>query len=890
MSIRNLNYLFAPRSVALIGASERPRSVGSVVMQNLCAGDFSGPIFPVNPNYRSVAGVAAYANVDALPVTPDLAVICTPPVTVPGIVRSLAERGTKAAVVLTAGLSASPENGEDTLQQRMLNAARPHLMRILGPNCVGLILPKLGLNASFAHSSVIPGRIAFVSQSGALTTGILDWARTRGIGFSHFISLGDSADVDFGDVLDFLAGDPDTDAILLYIEAVAEARKFMSAARAAARNKPVIAVKAGRAPEGARAAASHTGALAAADDVTDAALRRAGVLRVNSIHDLYDAVETLARARPLRGDRLGILTNGGGPGVMAADALSIGGGKLAALSDHTTAALSKALPANWSHNNPVDIIGDAPPERYVKSAEILMEDAGVDAVLFIHAPTAIVPSVQIAEALTETFSRTARTVLACWLGGDGLKEARRKFSDVGIPTYETPENAVAAFLQLVNYRRNQELLLQTPDIRTISNKPGRSAVESDIRSALHEGREMLTEPEAKGVLAAFGIATVKTRTAATPEDAVQEARRLGYPVALKVLSQDISHKSDVGGVALGLGGDAEVLAAARDMNMQISKTHPEARLSGFTVQTMIRRSSAWELLVGAYVDPVYGPVIMFGQGGTAVEVIADRAVALPPLNSILADDLVSRTRIAKLLGGYRNRPAADMEAIHKVLLSVSQMLAEMPEIIELDINPLLADESGVIALDARVRVAEPSMKGTQRFAIRPYPSELEEWVDFGGERVLLRPIRPEDEPAHSAFLKNLSPEDIYFRFFGQVREMPHSQMARLTQIDYDREMVFVAIEQESKEKETLGVVRAVTDPDNEKAEFAIVVRSDLKGRGLGTRLLEKLIEYVRDRGTKAIFGEAMVTNERMFALAREFGFKSEISPDKGVVRLRLDLT
>lgn len=891
MSIRNLEYLFQPRSVAVVGASRRNHSVGATVMANLLAGGFGGTIMPVNPKYDSVAGVLCYRDIGSLPKTPDLAVICTPPATLPELVGELGSRGARAAIVLTAGLHSHRDCEGVDLQQAMLEAARPHLLRILGPNCVGLMVPGIGLNASFAHTNPLSGKIAFVSQSGALTTAVLDWAKQRNIGFSHFVSLGNSADVDFGDVLDFLGSEPGTRSVLLYIESIKQARKFMSAARAAARNKVVLAVKSGRMAEGARAAASHTGALAGADEVYDAAIARAGMLRVDTIEDLFDAVETLARARPTRGDRLAILTNGGGPAVMATDALIHRGGRLAGLSKATVDDLDRVLPSTWSRANPVDIIGDAPAERYVHALQALLGDREVDAVVFIHAPTAIVPSDQIAEALVPVVQSAGHTVLACWLGGQGVAAARRRFTTAGIPTYDTPEDAVRAFMHMVNYRRNQEILLETPASVPEAFNADKSAVSRLVREVLAAGRDILSEPEAKAVLAAYGIPVVETRVAGTVAEATDVAGTIGFPVALKILSPDITHKSDVGGVVLDLENADEVGAAADAMLERARKLAPRATLEGFTVQAMARRPRAHELIAGAYEDAVFGPVLLFGQGGTAVEVIADRAVALPPLNMSLAAELVSRTRVARLLAGYRDREPADRQAILLTLMKLSQLIADISEIVELDINPLLADERGVLALDARIRVASSKSEGTARLAIRPYPHELEENIDFQGEALCLRPIKPEDEPQHRFLFSQLGTEDIRFRFFGVVRQLTHSELARYTQIDYDREMAFIATRKDADgEPETLGVVRAVADPDNVTAEFAIIVRSDLKGRGLGSLLLEKLIRYCHERGTREIVGQVLSNNKAMLGLATRLGFERRTQVDTGIIEIGLRLS
>jgi acetyltransferase len=890
MSVRNLEYLFRPKSVAVIGASTRPRSVGVTVMHNLLEGGFAGPIMPVNPRYDAVVGVLAYPDVSSLPKAPELAIICTPPLTIPKLIDDLGRRGTKAAIVLTAGLGAAQGSQGKSLQEEILVAAKTHQLRILGPNCVGLMVPPIGLNASFAHTHALPGKIAFVSQSGALTTAVLDWAKSQNIGFSHFISLGDSIDVDFGDVLDYLASDTDTQAILLYIEAIKATRKFMSAARAAARNKQVLAVKAGRAPEGAQAAASHTGALAGADSVYDAAIRRAGMLRVFTIEDLFNAVETLAKVKPKQGKRLTILTNGGGAGVMAADELALSGGRLAVLTETTLDKLNGVLPVTWSHGNPVDIIGDASVERYRETLEILLQDAQTDTILFIHAPTAIVPSDEIASAIVEVIKQGSRTVLTCWLGGDGVAEARRIVGDSGISTYDTPERAVKAFLQMVEYRRNQELLMETPVSIPTLFKPDTDKAKSVVQTVVADRRNMLTEPEAKAVLAAYGIPVVETRTAHTPEEAGAIAQAIGFPVAIKIFSPDVTHKSDVGGVVLDLDSVDEVTGAARAMADRLRKLNPKATLKGFSVEAMARRPHAFELIIGATTDPVFGPVIVFGQGGTAVEVIGDRTIGLPPLNTTLAWELIGRTNIAKLLAGYRNQPPANRDALVLALIQITQLVIDLPEIAELDINPLLADEHGVLALDARIRITPPSKEGQQRLAIRPYPQDLEEWISLDGQPVLLRPIRPEDEPQHSAFFKAVGPDDVRFRFFGLVREFPHSQLARYTQIDYDREMAFIATaEDERGHTETFGEVRAIMDPDNTRAEIAIVVRADLKGKGLGSRLLKKMIDYCRRRGLKEVLGEASISNQALLKVATELGFDASPMGHDDTVPLKLML-
>ena len=870
MSIRHLDALFAPASVAVFGATLHPASVGGTVWRNLCAG-FSGRLYPVNPKHADLSGVATFASVTALPEAPDLAVICTPPATVARLIAELGARGTRTAIVITAGLSAKQK-------QAMLDAARVHTLRILGPNCIGLLSPHAGLNASFSHIGALPGELAFVSQSGALVTAMLDWAGSRSIGFSHFVSLGEHADIDFGDLLDFLGSDPKTRAILLYIESVENARKFMSAARAAARNKPVIVVKAGRSAAGQAAAASHTGALAGSDAVFNAAIERAGMLRVNTLQDLLLAAETLARFRDGPSDDLIVLTNGGGAGVMAADAAASEDVPLTVLKAATLARLNQVLPANWSHGNPIDIIGDASAQRHLEALAALSGETG-SAVLFIHAPSAIVSSTEVAQALRPAATAAPHRLLGCWLGDNAVKEARQTFRDAGVPDYNTPEEAVRALSFLRTHRLHQEALLQTPPAHSATQPTDLPRLRQIVSDALASGRELLTEPEAKALLVAAGLPVVATRVVGwEAADAQAAAAELGYPVALKILSHAISHKSDVGGVRLNIGDAIELGDACAAMLARVRELRPKVKVQGFTVQRMVRLPHAHELIVGASVDPVFGPVILFGQGGTAVEVLADRALSLPPLNTPLALAQIARTRVAKLLRGYRDQPAADLNAIAQVLLSVSQLLVDLPELAELDINPLLVNHKGAVVLDARVRLSAKRPAGPENFAIQPYPQQLvESWI-WQGEAITLRPIRPEDEAQHRRFLEQLDPEDIRLRVFYSRRTIEHSELARLTQIDYAREMVFIATRPTADGEETLGTVRAMVDPDNIAAEFGVIVRSDIQGGGLGHRLMAKLIGYLRERGTQRIVGTVLHENTGMLALAQRLGFQESADP------------
>lgn len=900
MSIRNLASLFKPASIALIGASRTPHSVGAVVAHNLFNSGFDGPVMPVNPKYRAIEGVLTYPDVDSLPLIPELAVISTPPQTVPELIGRLAERGTRSAVVITAGFGEGGDKQGHQLRQEMLDAARPHLMRIIGPNCLGVLVPKSGLNASFAHLSPAAGKLAFVTQSGAIVTSVLDWAASRSIGFSHLVSLGDMADVDFGDLLDYLANDADTRAILLYIEAVSAARKFMSAARAAARTKPVIVVKAGRHAEGARAVASHTGALAGSDAVYDAAFRRAGMLRVLSLDELFAAVESLAMSEIPQGDRLAILTNGGGIGVLATDALMDHGGHLAELREDTRRRLDEVLPSIWSHGNPVDIIGDAPGQRYSDALHVLAQAPEVDAVLVLNCPTAVADSIEVAQAVIDNVQSSRQSsnrlhrqaLLTSWVGEATADRARALFAQQRIPSYPTPESAIQAFMHLVNYRRSQELLLEiTPSVPE-EFTPAVDTARKLLEGVLAEGREWLSEPEAKGVLAAYGVPVVQTRIVRNPGEAAAVAAELGGRVALKILSRDITHKSDVGGVALNLAGPEAVEDAAQRMLERVAKARSEARVEGFSIQPMVDRPNAYELIVGMTSDSLFGPVILFGQGGTAVELIQDQALGLPPLNMKLAHEVLSRTRIHRQLLGYRGLAQANLDAIALTLIRISQLITDIAEIAELDINPLLADKYGVMALDARIKIVPDGPSGTQRLAIRPYPSELEEEFPLAdGRRLLLRPIRPEDEPALQRAFAKLTPEEIRLRFFVPVKTLSHVTAARFTQIDYDREMALILTEPGiAGQTEVFGVVRISADPDNEQAEYAIIVRHDMTGMGLGILLMRRIIDYCRKRGIRVIFGDVLRDNTTMLKLCERLGFSRKALPeDPKILRVSLEL-
>ncbi len=847
MTIRNLEALFEPQSVALIGASPRQGSLGQLLARNMRRAGFRGRIDFVHPRAEEIEGQVSYPDVASLPEVPDLAVIATPPDAVAGIIGELGERGTRGAVVITAGFGEGGSAEGVARRQAILDAAQPHLLRIVGPNGVGLVIPRLGLDASFVHLPVADGGLAFVGQSGAVIVGVVDWAQPRGVGFSHLVSMGDMADVDFGDMLDYLARDPGTTAILLYIEAVTNTRKFMSAARAAARVKPVIVMKAGRHEEGARAAASHTGALAGSDAVHDAAFRRAGMLRVTSLRELFEAAELLSDGVEPRGDRLAIVTNGGGFGVLATDALIEEGGRLAELDPATIAALDRVLPATWSRANPIDIIGDAPGERYVEAIGHVLDDPGVDAVLVMNCPTAVASSFEAAEAvvgaLADLDGQHDVPVIGAWIGDSAeALRARRLLDDHGLAVFETPDEAVGAFMHGVRYSRAQAQLLETPPALDADQLPDRDAALAVVDGAIAEEREWLSEHEAKGVLAAYGIPTVETVVARDLDELTAEADRLGYPVVVKILSPQITHKSDVGGVALDLGSAEAARDAARRMVERARAVAPDATIEGFTVQPMVERPGAQELILGMTEDAQFGPVLLFGHGGTATEVIADRALALPPLNLALARRLIGETRVSRLLAGYRDRPPADLEAIAETLVRLSDLVVDRPEIVELDINPLLADERGVLALDARIRVVPGGRE--MPLAISPYPAHLSRAVVVAERPMMLRPIRPEDEPVVREAIPELDPETARPRYLAPVADLSHETAARLTQIDYDRELLLAVIEG----RRLIGLGRLGADPDNVRADLELSTLTDETREDSLDALLDALIAEAQVRG------------------------------------------
>ena len=895
MSTFGLDRVFAPRNLALVGGSPRPSSLGAKILRNLVGGGFAGKIVVVNPKRRAVDGFETYPSLAALPFVPDLIVITAPASTIPDIITEAGRLGVAGAVIISSGLG----HGRGSFGEAVQQSARAYKVRIIGPNCLGIMFPRFGLNASFAAHQPCDGRLALISQSGAIAAAMVEWGSQRKIGFSGIISIGDQLDVDIADLLDYFALDDKTRAILMYVEAVGDARKFMSAARAAARLKPVIVVKSGRMAQGAKAAATHTGALAGSDAVYDAAFRRAGLLRVFDLRELFDCTELLGQSRAPAGKNLMILTNGGGLGILAVDRLAELGGVAAPLSTETRTRLDAVLPSTWSKANPVDIGGDADPARYAAALDVLLADPASDALLVLNVETAVAPSVDIASAVVERVARDrtqkgtlSKPVLSAWVGAD--QRAAPIFEQAAIPHFPTEDDAVRAFMHLAKHREAMNALMAIPPKTSSLFTPDIVAARKIIARALADGRPWLDPIEIAALFKAYSIPMVPTLAASDADDAADKAapfleRHLA--IAVKILSRDITHKSDVGGVILNLTTKEDVRRAAAEVMARARSALPEARIDGVMVQPMITRPAARELILGLADDPTFGPVVVFGRGGTAVEIVKDKALALPPLDMNLARDLVGRTAVARLLSAYRDVPAVPPDAVPLTLVKLAQIAADLPEIGGLDINPLLADETGVLALDARVEIKAPArlFAGKTRLAVRPYPAEWERQLTLAGDwKVLVRPVRPEDEPAIASFLNRVSLDDIRLRFFHPMKEFPHAFIARFTQLDYARAMAFVASDPATNE--LVGLVQLHSDASYQTAEYAVLLRSDLKGRGLGWALMQLLIEYAKAEGLQKLSGEVLRDNTTMLTMCRELGFEIESDPrDAGLANVSLDL-
>ena len=886
MASHYLTPLFSPRSVAVIGASNKPEAIGGFVLQNLLQAGFRGKIYAVNPKYTEVQGQPCYASLADIPDQIDLVVIATPAASVPDLVEAAGRRGVRAAVVMSAGFSESGAQGK-VLEAAMQQNAQRHGLRLIGPNCLGIMRPSIGLDVTFSRGGANPGNLALVSQSGAICTAILDWAKPNGVGFSTVVSVGISADLDFGEILDYLVADPLTDSVLLYIEGIRNARGFMSGLRAAARVKPVIVVKSGRHQSGSRAALSHSGALVGADDVFDAALARAGVVRVDTIVQLFAAAKALAGHLRSQGNRLAIVTNGGGPGVMAADRVAERGVQLAELAPETMTRLDAALPATWSHGNPVDVIGDADAGRYRAAMRACLEDPGVDGVFVILTPQAMTHSLEVAEAVIEVAASTTKPVLACWMGETQIVEGRRALTAAGIPNFRTPEPGVDVFACISAHYVNQKLLLQTSGPLSHHLEPDVEGARLLIESALSERRRVLSEMESKALLAAFHIPVAQAMLARSPNEALQIAEQLGFPIAMKILSPDITHKTDAGGVRLNLNNASALRSAYHELIATVEAARPGARIEGVLIEPMVIKPNGRELLVGVIRDPVFGPVITFGAGGTAVEVLADRAVQLPPLNTYLVRNMIASTRVSRLLGAFRHLPPVNMEALESLLLRVSEMVCELPWLEEMDINPLILDEYGALAADARIVIGPrpPVADPYAHMAICPYPSQLvSHWQLPDGTNLTIRPIRPEDAEMEQAFVRGLSHETKYFRFMDSLQELSPSALARFTQIDYDREMALLVSTVENGREVELAIARYITNPDGESCEFALVVADAWQHRGIGRKLLHSLFDVARQKGLKRVEGEVLHSNEKMLEMMRSLGFKINQSPEDAQVK------
>ncbi|MGO9892739.1 MAG: GNAT family N-acetyltransferase [Bryobacteraceae bacterium] len=889
---RPLDVFFSPKTVAVIGATETPNSVGRTLLWNLLTSPFGGTVYPVNPKRPNVLGVKAYASVGDIPEEVDLAVIVTPPPSIPGLIRQCGDAGVRGAIVISAGFKEVGAEGA-ALERQVLEEARKARIRVIGPNCLGVMSPLTGMNATFATTIARPGSVGFISQSGALCTAVLDWSLKEMVGFSAFVSIGSMVDVGWGDLIDHLGNDPKTKSIVIYMESIGNARAFLSAAREVALNKPIIVIKPGRSAAAAKAAASHTGSLTGSDEVLEAAFRRSGVLRVNNIADLFYMAEVLSKQPSPQGPRLTIVTNAGGPGVLATDALIMGGGELAELSPETLEAYNAVLPATWSHNNPVDIIGDASPERYAKALDIAAKDPRSDGMLVILTPQSMTDPTRIAEELKPLGRQEGKPVLASWMGGVDVAAGEEILNRANIPTFPYPDTAARAFNYMWQYSYNLKALYETPALPEDSSEwtPDRKLVEEIVGHARGENREILTEFESKQVLAAYGIPIAKTIIATDPAAAVQAAGEIGYPVVLKLYSETISHKTDVGGVQLNLGDAAAVDSAFHAIRTSVTEKAGAQHFQGVTVQPMVKLKDAYELIIGSSLDPQFGPVLLFGTGGQLVEVFKDRALALPPLNSTLARRMMEQTKIYKALKGVRGRKPVDVAALEILLVRFSALVAEQRWIKEIDINPLLASPDGLIALDARVVVhgAQVEEASVPRAAIRPYPTRYAgQYKMKDGTEVAIRAIRPEDEPNMVKFHRTLSERSVYLRFFHLMnleQRTKHDRLMRTCFIDYDREVALIAQRRnpQTGEIEILGVGRLTKLHGVNEAEVAVVVSDQWQGRGLGTELLARLLVVGADEKLSKLTANILPDNRDMIRICEKAGFKLRHSPEDEMV-------
>jgi len=873
--MKNLEKIFNPKTIAVVGASDNEKTVGHALINNLLNSDFSGTVYPVNIKRKSVHSVKAYNKVSEIPDKIDLVLIATPALTVPEIVADCGQAGVAGCLIISAGFKEIGRVGEQRAQT-VLSLAKKYRLRLIGPNCLGFIRPQLHLNASFAGRMALPGKLAFISQSGALCTAILDWSLKNNVGFSHFVSIGEMLDVGFADLIDYFGQDPEISSILIYMESLSAARRFMSAARAVARGKPIIVLKVGRSPAGAKAAQSHTGSLAGDDAIFDAAFERAGVVRVNTVLDLFHTAKALAMQPRPAGHRLAVVTNAGGPGVIATDALIYSGGQVPVLDEKTIRGLDKTMPANWSRSNPVDILGDADHRRYETAMQAVIKDDNVDAVLAILTPQAMTDPAAIARSLVKVGRKSKKTILASWMGGDTVAEGRTILEKGNIPIYRTPEDAISCFSHLCRYSENLALLYETPATIPHAFKPQTEKNEQLIAAVAGSGREIFTEAEAKKFLANYEIPVVRHKIANSASQAAVAAAALGWPVAMKILSPDILHKTDIGGVALNINSQEEARSAYERIIANVKKSLPRAQIHGIFIEPMVKKR--YEILIGAKKDRLFGPAIIFGLGGVAVEIFKDTKVGLPPLNMSLAMRLIEKTKIYRLLKGYRGMPGVDLSAVQFLLYKFAYLLIDFPEIKEIDINPFAVDENGGIVLDAKIILDKKSI-GRQsppysHLVISPYPKEyIKEIKMKNGQAALLRPVRPEDEALEAEMFSHFSARTQRQRFFRLIKEISHDLLVRYTQIDYDREMAIVAEIEEAGRKKMAGVARLIADPNSDSAEFAVVVADPWQFQGLGKKFTDFILAIARQKGIKMVWAKFYRDNKSMQAIFQKRNFR-----------------
>ena len=890
----NLDKIFNPRNVAIVGASDEEGTVGYALMKNFTEHGFEGKVYPVNIRKTEILGLKAYQTVEQIPEPVDLAVIATPAKTVPDIVEQCGKAGIKGIIIISAGFKEIGPEGK-ALEDQIQEIKKKYGLRIIGPNCLGVIRPSIHLNATFISKTPKPGNIAFISQSGALGSAILDWAIHENIGFSNFVSIGSMIDVDFGDFIDYFGTDPKTRSILMYIEGLTDARKFMSAARHFARTKPIIVVKTGKFTESAKAAASHTGSLTGEDIIYDAAFKRAGIVRVEEIADLFNCAEVLGMQPLPRGPNLGIITNAGGPGVMATDALIAKGGKLAKLSSKTMEILNNILPHYWGRGNPIDILGDARVDRYKAVVEACLNDENIDGILIIYTAQAVADPVEIANSIVELIKSRgyqSKTILTSFMGYGAVEEANRIFTENNIPTYSTPEQAIKTYLYMYQYKRNLELLYETPEELPVDVAPPKRPIMVTMRNAATENRELLIEAEAKKLLEYYNVPVVKTMVAQTADEAVNLASQIGYPVVLKILSPQIIHKTDAGGVVLDINSEAEVREAFERINKKAKEYNPNAEIQGVTVQPMIKKQG-YEVIVGAKTDPLFGPVILFGMGGIGVELFKDFAIGIPPLNQTLVRRMMEETKVYRLLKGYRNVPPANIRLLEGIVVQFSQMLLDFPQLKEVDINPLFINENEALAFDARIVIDRErvfqKLEPHQHLVISPYHKKYETlWKLRDGRTVLLRPIKPEDEPLWLEMFQNFSEESIRFRFFQIIKDTPHETRVRYCNIDYDREIAIVPELTEDGSKKILGVARVSIEPDRKAGEIAFIVADPWQGLGLGTKMVDYALEICKDMKLETIYAIMLPDNYRAINLVKKMGFTIKYLED-GTVKGTLNL-